>query len=115
MNLPHGETVTRLRAAAALDPYSNEATVLDWDDADELDIDGVAVEPVSVSEQVDDSGARLVIDARLYVPYQADVHPLDRLVVRSETFTVEGARLDWRNPYSGDTPGSVIEVRRVAG
>ena len=113
--LPHGETVTRLRATASADPYSGENTDLDWTDPDELAITGVAVEPVSVSEQVEDGSERLLVDARLYVPYQADVLPLDRLVVGTQTFTVEGARLDWKNPYSGDTPGSVLEVRRVAG
>jgi head-tail adaptor len=115
MSLPHGETVTRLRAAAILDPYSGEATDLDWSDPDELAITGVGVEPVGVSETTQDGSEQLTIDARLYVPYQADILPIDRLVVRDEQFTVEGARLDWRNPYSGDTPGSVLEIRRVAG
>jgi head-tail adaptor len=115
MSLPHGETVTRLRATAAADPYSGENTDLDWSDPVELAITGVAVEPVSVSEQVEDGSTQVIVDARLYVPYQADVLPLDRVVVRDQTFTIEGSRLDWRNPYSGDTPGSVLEVRRVAG
>lgn len=115
MNLPNGETITRLRATAVEDPYSGEATDLDWTDPDELAIPGVAIEPVAASEQVTDGSEQLTIDARLYIPYQADVLPLDRLMVRGAEFTVQGSRLDWRNPYSGDTPGSVLEVRRVAG
>ena len=111
----NGETITRLRAAPKLDPYSNEVTDLDWDDVDELDIPNVAVEPVSVAEQVTDGSEQLVIDARLYVPYQADVLPLDRVVVRSQTFEVGGTRADWKNPFTGAEPGSVLNVRRVAG
>lgn len=114
MKLPHGESVVRLRAAASPDPYSGENTDLDWSDPDMLLINGVAVEPVNSSEPIDEPGLnRLEVDLRLYVPYQADIWPLDRLVIRDETYTVEGARLDWRNPYTGDTPGSVLDVKRV--
>jgi hypothetical protein len=116
VTLPHGETVTRLRATAAADPYSGENTDLDWTDPDELTITGVAVEPARTSEPFEDDGRiRVDIDFRLYVPYQADIQPLDRLVVRGETYEPEGMRLDWRNPYTGDTPGSVVDVRRVLG
>ena len=115
MSLPHGETVTRLRAASVLDPYSNELTDLNWDDLDELDIVGVAVEPSASAETVEGGSERLTIDFTLYLPFQADIDPLDRIVVRGETCTVEGARLDWRNPYTGSEPGSVLKYRRMAG
>lgn len=115
MTLPHGETVTRLRATASANPYSGESDSLDWNDPDELTITGVAVEPTSTRELPEVGSDTLTIDFRLYVPYQADILPQDRLVVRGDTYSVEGSRLDWRNPYTGDTPGSVLDVRRVAG
>lgn len=115
MNLPHGETITRLRATPGTNVYSGESDDLDWSTPDELAITGVAVEPAGSRETPDVGSDTLTTDFRLYVPYQADIQPLDRLVVRGETYTVEGARLDWRNPYTGDTPGSVLSVRRVVG
>lgn len=115
MSLPHGETVTRLRAIAASNVYSGQSDKLNWTSPDELDITGVAIEPTSSRETPEVGSDTLTVDLRLYVPYQVDIQPLDRVVVRGGTYTVEGARLDWRNPFTGDTPGSVLDVRRVAG
>lgn len=113
MTLPNGETVTRLRANAGTNVYSAQADDLDWTSPEELALTGVAVEPVTSIESID--GEQIESDFNIYLPYQADVRPLDRMVVRGLTCDVRGARLDWRNPYTGDTPGSVVSVRRVVG
>lgn len=111
----HGETVTRQRPTAVLDPYSGETTDLSWTTPDTLDIEGVAIQPGPSAESVETDRSRLDIDYTLYMPYGADVAPIDRLVVRGDVCTVEGKPADWRNPYTGSEPGTVVEVRRVAG
>jgi hypothetical protein len=113
--LPHGETVTRLRAAAVADPYSGETNELNWSSTTSLTIEGVAVAPGGSTEPLEVGSDRTDTDLTLYVPYQVDVGPLDRMVVRGETYTVEGNRIDWRNPYTGSEPGSELRLRRVVG
>lgn len=115
MTYPFGETVTRQRAAAASDPYSDESTDLDWSAPDELEFDGVAVAPGPSAESAEVGRTRLDVDFTLYLPYGADIKPLDRVVVRGVTFDVEGVRDDWLNPFTGLRAGSVVEVRRAAG
>jgi hypothetical protein len=111
----YGETITRQRATGRADRYSGEDTDLDWSTPDEVDIAGVAVEPVSTFETVTTAGDRVDFDLRLYLPYGADVKPLDRVVVRGGTYDVKGERSDWHNPYTGAEPGSVVLCKRVKG
>lgn len=112
---PFGETITRLRARATEDRYSDEDTDLSWTSPDELDVADVAVEPLSTFETQTDGRQRVEFDLRLYLPYGADVKPLDRVVVRQVTYEVQGERSDWRNPFTGSTPGSVVTCKRVEG
>lgn len=108
-----GETVTRVRPGEKTDRYG--ATIADWDDADEEAITGCAFAPEASSE--DHAGGRQAVlaPATLYAPTGADIQPQDRIVVRGETFEVDGDRSDWRNPYSGHRPGISVALRRVTG
>lgn len=113
---PFGETVTRQRATTVVDPYSGEATDLSWDTPEELAVSDVAVEPLATFEvQPDGTRTRVDMDLRLYLPYGADIRPLDRVVVRSATYEVQGERSDWHNPFTGDEPGSTVVCKRVEG
>ena len=111
----YGETVTRLRATALTDAYSAESTDVSWTSPDSLTIDNVGVAPGSSAESAEAGRARLDIDFTLYLPYDADVKPLDRIVVRGLTCEVEGKPQQWANPFTGAQPGTVVEVRKVAG
>lgn len=115
MTYPFGETVTRHRPTAEADPYSGENTDLDWDAAVDTDFTGIAVEPGPSAEAAEAGRSRLDVDFTLYGPFEWDIRPLDQVTVRGQRCTVEGARADWRNPYTGNEPGSVVEVKRVAG
>lgn len=117
MRHPFGETIVRQRATATVSSYSNEATDISWAAPDELSITGVAIEPVGTFESTTGEAGRerVDFDLRLYLPYEADVRPLDRVVVRGVTYEVTGERSDWRNPFSGDEPGSVVGCKRVEG
>lgn len=111
----YGETVTRQRGTGVLDPYSGEVTDIDWDDPDELAVPGVAVAPGAFVENAAPDRTRVDILFTLYGPYDADIEPLDRVLVRGQTCEVVGKRQDWRNPFTGGEAGCVVEVRKVAG
>lgn len=111
----YGETITRQRATGTTDRYSGQETNLSWTAPDELDIDGVAVEPVSSFEVIEVGRERIEIDLRLYLPYGADVKANDRVVVRGNTYDVKGDRGDWHNPFTGAEPGSTVVCKRVKG
>lgn len=111
----HGETVTRIRPAAASDPYSGEDTELDWASATSTDLPGFAVAPGGFVENEDPDRSSVDIAFTLYGPYAADIEPLDRIVVRGLTCEVSGKRQDWRNPFTGNEAGCVVEVRKRAG
>lgn len=111
----NGETITRLRADGVTNPYSGQVDGLDWTAPDELNIDGCAVAEGPTLETAEVGSSPVTIDCTVYTPFQADIEPLDRVVVRGRTYDVQGHRIDWRNPHTGSEPGSEIRLRRVAG
>jgi hypothetical protein len=115
MDFPHGETVTRLRGAPVLDPYSGEQTDVDWDDLDELEISGCGFNPGQSSEPVQDARTAVIARPEVYAPAGSDVHAGDRLTVRGVTFEVDGNPADWRSPFTGWSPGLVIPLKNVEG
>ena len=112
---PHGETVTRLRGVAAEDPYSDEETDLDWDDPDELSIPNCGFDPGGSTETVTVDRTPIVTQPTVYAPSGVDVTALDRLVVRSRTWQVDGDPAEWRNPFTGWEPGMLIRLKAVDG
>lgn len=114
MDFPHGETVTRLRGTPVIDPYSEEATGLNWDGPASLELlcgvaDGGSIEP---SQDARDSVAS---DFDVLAPYGADVTPADRLVVRGLTCEVVGRPFAWLNPLTGWTAGTLVRAKIVEG
>ena len=115
MNFPYGETVTRLRGTAVTDPYSGEATTVDWSDPDALPIPGCGFNPGSSLEPVQDARNAVITRPEVYLPADADVLAGDRLVVRSTTYEVDGDPALWRSPFTGWTPGLVAALKVVSG
>ena len=109
-----GETVTRLRGTVVADAYPG-ATVLDWDDPDELDIDGCALAPRMDGENHDLGRRGVIIGWTLYTPPGADILPQDRIRARGADHDVDGMPGTWTNPYTGNTPGIEIALRRIEG
>jgi hypothetical protein len=114
VNFPHGETATRQRGTAILDPYSGEATGIDWSTPDELDILG-GFNPGQSSEPVQDARNSVTTTPEFYAPFGSDVLAGDRLVVRGKTYDVDGDPADWCSPFTGWEPGMVIPLTRTAG
>lgn len=112
---PHGETITRLRATAILDPYSGEPTDFTWDAPDALEIPDCGINPGGTSEPTQDGRNAVITRPEVYAPADADVTAGDRLVVRGETYEVDGEPAAWRSPFTGWAPGLVIVLKRVEG
>lgn len=108
-----GETVVRVRPGETTDRYG--ATVADWANPDEADIEGCAFAPGDTSE--DHSAGRVAVIAgpTLYAPPGADIAPHDRIEARGEVFEVDGVPADWRSPYTNRCHGLAVPLRRVTG
>jgi hypothetical protein len=112
MRHPHGATVTLLRAAMVLDPYSQELTQAAWDDEDHpptsLEIPRCAIDGSRTREvNTVDRGA-VVTDFVIYPDAVYDVLPTDRLIVNGLVCEIVGRPWAPENPFNGDTPGMEI-------
>ena len=106
-----GETVVRLRARTAINPYSGEADAEDWANPAELEIRGVGFEP-SGTEVVTVDGTTVYRRARFLLPYGADVTESDRIRrPDGSVFKASGPRADWM--FTGRPAGSAIDAEVV--
>lgn len=112
---PHGETVTRLRAQTTTDPYSGEATGLDWSSAASLEIPGCGVGSAGSVESLEADRNAISTDFDVVTPLDADIESGDRLIVRGLTCEVQGRPFQWRSPFTGWAPGMVVRARIVEG
>jgi hypothetical protein len=109
---PGGITATVQRyEAGAEDAHGN--AVGSWIDAAILN--GCAFDPGSTSEPRLPGQDRVIVEPTLYAAYDSPVEPLDRIVVDSLIYEIEGIARRWQNPHSGRKLGCVITLRRVDG
>jgi hypothetical protein len=66
--------------------------------------DSGSVEPLLDGREPVDS------DFTLYGPAGIDILPTDRLIIRGLTCNVVGRPFDWRSPFTGWQPGTVIRA-----
>lgn len=111
----HGETITRLRGALVVDPYSGEATEVDWTNPDELDIPGWGIAQDATSEPVEVARESIRSDFTLYRQEPADVLATDRLVIDGLTCQVDGHPFAWHQPMTGWAAGFVVRANIVEG
>ncbi|WP_235738994.1 hypothetical protein [Nocardioides alcanivorans] len=112
----YGETVTRLRAAEMLDPYSGTYRP-DWNvpPASQVDIEGWGVDDSKSAEPLEVGREAVVTDFVLYRQEPADVLPGDRVIVRGFTCEVVGRPATWRHPMTGWQAGFVVRANVVEG
>jgi hypothetical protein len=113
----HGETVTVLTAGEVVDPYSGDS-VEDWDSPTEVIVNRVAVAmggSLGSSEPLQDARNQVESDFDLLFPPSATVTAQDRVVVRGLTCEVVGRPFLWRNPFTGWTPGLVVQAKLREG
>ncbi len=113
--LANGETVARLRRKLVTDPYSGEATMGTWADADELSIEGCAVAPSSTNEPINSNRQMVITTMSVYGPADMDVQAADRIRSRSGLWEVTGDNAAWLNPFTGWRPGDEFPVKKVTG
>lgn len=77
-------------------------------DAAPRPVDGCLVAPGSSIENSDHAN-QVTTDLTLYAPIDADILPADRVIVRGDTYEVDGYPQRW------GTSGLVIGLRRVTG
>lgn len=115
MLFPHGETVTRQRAAEEIDPYSLEYAEQDWEATYDLDIPGCAFNPGGSSEPLEVGRESVITRPEVYAPAGSDILAGDKLVVRGEVYEVEGQPASWVSPFTGWAPGLVVRLVKVDG
>jgi hypothetical protein len=115
MMFPVGETVTRLRATATTDPYSDEPDDLSWTSPSSLVIPGCGFDPGGSTETNDARRDAVTTQPTVYAPPDADIGPADRLSVRGVTYEVDGRPGLWRSPFTGWEPGLVVPLRLFEG
>lgn len=104
------ETVTRQRGVATTDPYSGEATGIDWSTPTTLAITTLALaEPRPSQEPVQNARNAVTTGYTLYLPTGSDVTAADRMVVRGETYDVLGEPAEWASA------GIVVQVGNTEG
>ncbi len=115
MDFPYGETVVRQRGVSTSNPYSTEATELDWTTPTTLTINGCAFDPGGSSEPTEQGRNAVITQPTVYAPPGSDITAADRLVVRSRTWLVDGDPAEYVNPFTGWEPGLVVKLKAVEG
>jgi hypothetical protein len=94
------------------DSHGNE--VESW--GDPVTLSGVyGFDPGSSSEPRIPGQDRVIVEPTLYGPYDMPVESDDRVVVRGDTYEVEGFVRRWKHMRSGRLAGAVATLRRVSG
>lgn len=114
MDFPYGESIAVLTAGTKADPYSGETTE-DWSTATEVTIGGVAVEPRPSQEPTQDARNAVTSGYTLYLPAGSQIDAQSRVRVRGEVYAVLGDPAAWTNPFTGWSPGLVVQVGRTEG
>lgn len=113
---PAGEPVVRLRRKEIEDPYSGTITLGDWNDPDELPLEGGYVASSSTSNRRDAARSELLEEKSLYLsdPH-ADVQSQDRIRAQGLTYQIDGMPSADINPWTGWQPVREIPLKRVSG
>jgi len=112
-----GETITRLQAGVKVDPYSL-AQAPDWDNPAQTLIEGCVVYPRGqVGTENTATGRDQIARQTLTVllPPGAQLNPRDRVIYRDAQFEVIGFQFEFRNPFTGWTPGTQTTIERIEG
>lgn len=109
-----GEPVTVQTAGTTSDPYSG-VDGPSWDTVTVVLVPGVGVEPRPSAEPVQDARNSVTSGFTLYFPPGVEVTPKNRVLVRGRQYDVLGEPAEWVNPFTGWTPGAVVQVERTEG
>ena len=127
---PFGETVTfEALSTSATDAHGNPVESF----VDPVDVPGCGFDPGGTVETYTPGRDAVVSSPRLFIPsgvfvYEETnlfvldefgsrygVNARDRVTVRGIRYEVQGDPADWINPFTGWSPGGVVNLSRVAG
>jgi hypothetical protein len=111
----HGEPVVFVSPTVVLNDYSGEVEGEDWDTPVTELSTTCGVEPIASEEPPQDGRQSVIVGYRLYFDHIVEIDPDWRCVVRNSPLRVQGRAADWRSPFTGWAPGSVVEVRWTDG
>jgi hypothetical protein len=109
---PFGESVTFEASVSGSDDVHGNP-VETW--AAAVVVEGCAFDPGGSVESVEPGRNAVVSNPRVFAPFGTVVGARDRVTVRGLVFVVDGDPAQWRNPYTGSTPGVVVNLERVGG
>ena len=72
-------------------------------------------DPGSSSEPREPGQDRVIVEPALYGPYDMPFLSRDRVIVRGQTYEVEGVVRQWKHMRSNREAGAVVTLRRVDG
>lgn len=110
MNFPHGQSVTWLqRSTGPVDADGNNTFT--WTP---VAVAGAAFNPGPSIETV--QGMDMVVDSpTLYLPPTVSPSAYDRFQVGAETYEVAGSPNQYKSPFTGWNPGTVVALKGVSG
>jgi hypothetical protein len=112
MRHPHGQTVTIVRAVpGGTDVYGDPipGTVT------RIDVPGTAVASRYSTEPTERGRQGVIVGLTIYPPANSGFLFTDQVEVKGALFDVEGDPGEWENPFTGDTPGMEIALKRAVG
>jgi hypothetical protein len=109
---PFGETVVFEAPTSGSDDAHGNPTV-SW--GAPVSVEGCAFDP-GASQEIFEPGRNPVTSSpRVFAPAGTVVSARSRVTVRGLVFVVDGDPAVWVNPYTGSTPGVVVNLERVGG
>jgi hypothetical protein len=107
------ESVQRVPYVGSVeDAHGNETET--WGPA--VALSGVyGFDPGSSSEPREPGHDRVIVEPSLYGPYGMPFVNRDRVIVRGQTYEVEGVVRQWKHMRSNREAGAVVTLRRVDG
>lgn len=108
---PYAQTITLVRRVLApgKDSFGNDA----YTDVP-VQISNCVVQPAGSNETIDFNDV-VSTDITVFVPYDADVSPLDALIINGTKYEVQGVPQQWRSPFSGRTSPTQVRATEVTG
>ena len=109
MTFPFAQTVTLVkRVKSGTDALGNDVYTESTTDVPGAFNPGTSAELVQGQDVV-------TTQPTVFLPPGTDVSAIDAVDVAGQRFEVDGDPKDWRNPFTGWTPGVEVKLRRVTG
>jgi len=117
MLAPYGETITRLQPGVINDPYSGKPGP-DWNNPIRTEIPGCIIYPTgrAAAETADVGRPEQVVDTlTVLLPPDASLDSSDRVEWDGNEYEVLGNTFQFKNPFTGWTPGGQAIIRLTKG